>query len=82
MAFVASIIFKLSASFPKENIRLKLLQAIQKGHDQLLEIRLLEKTGRHNFSTAQRHLSKCHFFVNWLNPVNLLGSTGFDQFHF
>jgi hypothetical protein len=39
-------------------------------------------TGRHNFSTAQHHSSKCHFFVNWLSPVNLWGSTGFDQFHF
>ena len=34
------------------------------GHDHLLEIRLLKKSARHNFSFAQHHLSKCHFFVN------------------
>jgi hypothetical protein len=28
------------------------------GHDQLLEICLLEKTGRHNFSTGRHHSSK------------------------
>jgi hypothetical protein len=32
------------------------------GHDQLLEICLLEKTGQHNFSFARHHSSKCHFF--------------------
>jgi hypothetical protein len=34
---------------------------LKSGHDQLLEICLLEKTGRHNFSTAQHYSSKCHF---------------------
>ena len=53
-----------------------------RGHDQLLEICLLKKTGQHNFSTAQHHSSKCHFFVNLSNPVNLWGSTGLKQFHF
>ncbi len=33
-------------------------------------------------ATGRHHLSKCHFFVNWSNPVNLWESTGFDQFHF
>ena len=33
-------------------------------------------------STGRHHSSKCHFFVNWSNPVNLWESTGFDQFHF
>ena len=32
------------------------------GHDQLLKICLLKKTGRLNFSFAQHHSSKCHFF--------------------
>ncbi len=56
------------------------------GHDQLLEIRLLKKTGRHNFaiySTA---------FEQTINLMSIgrqpyltgfdVGSTGFDQFHF
>ena len=47
-------------------------------HDQLLEICLLKKTSRHNFSTARANVT---FFVNWSNPVNLWGSTGFEQFH-
>ncbi len=34
------------------------------GHDQLLEIRLLKKTGRHNFSFARHHSSNNYFFVN------------------
>ena len=36
------------------------------GHDHLLEIRLLEKSARHNFSFAQHHSSKCHFFCQLL----------------
>ncbi len=55
---------------------------VLQGDNQLLEIWLLEKTGQHNFSTAWHHSSKCHFFVNWSNPVYFLGSTGFEQFHF
>ena len=34
------------------------------GHDHLLEICLLKKSARHNFSFAQHHSRKCHFFVN------------------
>jgi hypothetical protein len=32
--------------------------AIQKGHDQLLEICLLKKTAQHNFAFTRQHLSK------------------------
>ncbi len=56
------------------------------GHDQLLEIRLLKKTGRHNFSFARHHLSKCHFFCQLLENqkssavrVFRAGLTGFEQ---
>ena len=36
------------------------------GHDQLLEICLLKKSARHNFSFARHHSSKCHFFCQLL----------------
>jgi hypothetical protein len=36
------------------------------GHDHLLEIRLLEKSARHDFLFARHHLSKCHFFCQLL----------------
>ncbi len=41
------------------------------GHDQLLEIRLLKKTGQHNFSFAQHHSSNNYFFCQ--------GSLGHEQ---
>jgi hypothetical protein len=52
------------------------------GHDHLLEIRLLEKSARHDFSFARHHSSNNYFFVNCSNPVNLCELTGFEQFHF
>jgi hypothetical protein len=46
---------RLGSLKPKEEIP---YNVVYLGHDQLLEICLLKKTGRHNFSTARHHSSK------------------------
>ena len=53
-----------------------------RGHDQLLEICLLKKTGQHNFSFARHHLSKWQKSENWLTIKNYLPYVYFEQFHF
>jgi hypothetical protein len=43
------------------------------GHDQLLEIRLLKKSARHDFIIARQHRAIIIFLVNWWTAVlNLL----------
>ena len=73
---------RMIADVAMQSMNARRIHNVYSGHDQLLKIRQLKKSGQHNFSTAQHYSSKFHFFVNWSNPVNLWGSTGFEQFHF
>ncbi len=55
------------------------------GHDHLLEIRLLKKSARHNFSFARHHSSKCNFLSTVRKSkiiINHLPYVYFEQFHF
>ena len=52
------------------------------GHDQLLEIRLLEKLLDTILLLLDTIRAIIIFLVNYSNPVNLWESTGFEQFHF
>ncbi len=77
--YINKLIYQLfNTRYTKQLKLYKLNLSCDMGHDQLLKICLLEKTGRHYFSTARHHLSKCHFFVNCLNPIEP-GLTGFEQ---
>ncbi len=60
-----------------------IIEINEAGHDQLLEICLLKKTGRHNFIIARQHSSNNYFScqlvessqslgINWIQAVSLL----------
>ena len=66
-------------SITENNDFCKIFTVVKLGHGELLELRLLEKSARHDFIIARHRSSSWRVFDELLDNELICGSTGFEQ---